>query len=60
MCGQLVSRAICAVLGEGAGFKYNDGDLFWRKKWEGTNYDLCPRTQHLEGSGSETPSGVIQ
>lgn len=28
-CGQLISRAICAVLGEGAGFKYNDREQIW-------------------------------
>lgn len=58
--GQLVSRAMCAVLEEGSGFKYNDRNPFWRREWEGTKHDLCPRIQHLEGSGSESPSGIIQ
>lgn len=44
-------RAMCAVLEEGSGFKCNDGDPFGRREWEGTKQDLCPRTQHLEGSG---------
>lgn len=60
--GQLVSRAMCAVLEEGSGFKCNDGDPFGRREWEGTKQDLCPRTalgglwQSLQvGSSSDNP-----